>query len=61
MVPKQSIRSILEEIGFRAVLFRMVPKHFYKCLPYNKNVETEEIYETVIKNNILERLAKRYE
>lgn len=34
---------------------------FFKCLPYNKSVETEEIYETVIKNNILERLAKRYE
>ena len=34
---------------------------FYKCLPSDTNVTTEEIYKTVEHNNILDMLAKKYE
>ena len=29
MVPKLTLSDIIKMLGFRAVLFRMVPKHFY--------------------------------
>ena len=34
---------------------------FYKWLPSDTNVTTEEIYKTVGHNNILDMLAKKYE